>query len=197
MLRTILFAKRPWPASQDGGRTDSNLRPHTPSVMRYQAALRPDQLTLGCPSDITLSGDAHLVRRFGHGKSGEMNEASARQEMERAKEDCVGLGGDPCRLPASRAAWRAGVGQSQLGLAGPGHYHLHRRQWHSCRSGPASAGREPQLGAVGTDRRYGLPTAGVALDLVRRRRTTCLSRHANLVRLNPSYRLGWDCGGEQ
>src|SRR5256885_10205183 len=118
---------------------------HTPSVMRYQAALRPDMAG--------ASRQGHNSRQGANGspsgaakakrQMGKVGWAGAQRAARLAR---VVFGGGADRL--------AGSGQSRLERDRPRHDHLPRRQWSPCRHRHAGRRARPRLAPADPEARF-------------------------------------------
>ena len=140
--------------------------PHTPSVMRYQAALRPDRgLASRQQSPITQA----------------MGQTTATQKIHFAPPLGARAGGDPARLSACGAHRLAGARQSRLDGAGRGRDDLSRQQRPPLGHRHAGECAGPRLDALRAEERFRRAGPGRPLGRLRLRRGARLSRHAALA----------------
>ena len=168
MIRACLRPSRVATGRGDWIRT-SDL--HTPSVMRYQAALRPDLAGASRQGYQSRQGAAggRVARRRRKSKAGKwLGRLSWRFGRARALPGRCLVGS---LVPVNR-------GWSEPAA---GHHRLHRRQRHSCRHHHAGQGAGARLGAAGPEERLRRAAPERGMDRVRLGRGARLSRHAELV----------------
>src|SRR5256885_9995630 len=145
---------------------------HTPSVMRYQAALRPDMAG--------ASRQGHNSRQGPNGSPS--GAATAKRQIGQ-----VGWAGAEraARLARAVSARRAdrlpGPGQSRLGRGAARHDHLPRRQWRPRRHHHAGGRAGPRLAPAATPARLRRARSRRAVHRLRLGRAAGLSQHADLV----------------
>ena len=157
--------------------------PHTPSVMRYQAALRPDLGVWGSLVRIQSPRPAstgHLGVRTSQGK---MARGRWRGDGRKSRPGCRRASLLALARRSRRSIFFAALigvadpGQPRLERAGRGRHHLSRQQWRPRRPRPAGRGAGPRLAAAASrSRDFADADPRCPLDRVRRGRAAGLSR---------------------